>query len=305
MSALLFEGWSGLSRIPAAPPVAGTPLVVAIHGGTYTSLYFDVPGYSLLDRATDNHIPIVALDRPAYGLTPALTEGTATIANQARHLIPTLHQAWRQYGLGTSGIVLIAHSIGAAIAATIASEAEDLPLIGLAISGVGLRTPGTHRSMWEALPDTPMVEMPTPIKDQLMFGPPGSFDGAVMPAASHIANVPVPKAELVDIVSGWSENVHATLGRITVPVHYRQGEIDRLWIVDQDEVTGFAAALTASPHVDAAIMNGTGHCMDFHHVSAAFQLQQLAFALQCGAECLTSPAPQLTGLYGRERRRPR
>lgn len=27
------------------------PLVVAIHGGGYSSAYFDVPGYSLLDRA--------------------------------------------------------------------------------------------------------------------------------------------------------------------------------------------------------------------------------------------------------------
>lgn len=288
MSGLLFDGWSGLSRIPVTPPSPGTPLVVAIHGGTYTSQYFDVPGYSLLDRAADNHIPIVALDRPAYGLTPAMPAGTATIAAQARHLMPALRQAWRQYGLGTSGMVLIAHSIGAAIAATIASAPEDLPLIGLALSGVGLRTPGTHRGMWETLPDTPMVEMPTPIKDQLMFGPPGSFDGAVMPAASHVANVAVPKAELVDIVSGWSDNVAATLGRIAVPVHYRQGEVDRLWIVDQQEVNGFAAALTASPRVDAALMHGTGHCMDFHAIAAAFQLQQLAFALQCGAEAPAS-----------------
>jgi hypothetical protein len=32
------------------------------------------------------------------------------------------------------------------------------------------------------------------------------------------------------------------------------------------------------------MMRGSGHCIDFHHVGRAFQLQQLAFALQCAAE---------------------
>ena len=34
----------------ASSRTAGTPLVIALHGGTYTSEYFDIPGYSLLDR---------------------------------------------------------------------------------------------------------------------------------------------------------------------------------------------------------------------------------------------------------------
>jgi hypothetical protein len=36
--------------------------------------------------------------------------------------------------------------------------------------------------------------------------------------------------------------------------------------------------------VDAAMMRGTGHSMDFHHIGRSLQLQQLAFALQCAAE---------------------
>lgn len=48
------------------------PVLVAIHGGTYTSQYFDVPGYSLIDRAIAAGFQIVALDRPGYGTTDAL-----------------------------------------------------------------------------------------------------------------------------------------------------------------------------------------------------------------------------------------
>ena len=45
----------------------GAPLVIALHGGTYTSEYFDIPGYSLLDRAEAAGVPVIALDRPNYG----------------------------------------------------------------------------------------------------------------------------------------------------------------------------------------------------------------------------------------------
>ncbi|HVR91934.1 MAG TPA: alpha/beta hydrolase [Novosphingobium sp.] len=284
MSGILLAGYSGRSRLPDCRIARALPLVVALHGGTYTSAYFDIPGFSLLDRAEANGIPIIAIDRPGYGLTSPLPPTDATIDGQAAHLIPALEQLWDRFGADSAGIVLIGHSIGGAIAATIASHAGQLPLIGLAISGVGLRTPSAHRPMWEALPDLPQVEMPLAIKDDVMFGPPGSFDATLMPTASHIANASAPKAELVAIVSSWQDTVEATLSRIDVPVHYRQAENDKLWIVDEDQITGFAAALTESPRVDAEMISSTGHCMDFHHISAALQLQQLGFALQCAIE---------------------
>ena len=68
-----------------------------------------------------------------------------------------------------------------------------------------------------------------------------------------------------------------------VPVHYRQAEHDRLWIVDAGEIDAFAARFTAAPRVDAAMVPDTGHCMDFHTIGAALHLQQLGFALQCAA----------------------
>lgn len=275
-----FAGLSGRKRLPdtIAP---GMPLIVAIHGGTYTSAYFDVHGHSLLDRAEALGIPILALDRPGYGESPMLDDGR--MASQARFLTGALKEAWDLYGAGTSGMVIVAHSIGAAISLRIASEPDGLPLLGIAVSGVGLRTPEGHQPMWEALPDLPHVDLPSPMKDEVMFGPPGSY-GPDMPEASHAADAPALRAELVDIVSTWHHDVRDVLGKIRIPVHYRQAEIDHLWIVDQGEVDGFAAALTEAARVDAAMVRGTGHCMDFHRVGPALQLQQLGFALQCAAE---------------------
>jgi pimeloyl-ACP methyl ester carboxylesterase len=164
----------------------------------------------------------------------------------------------------------------------IAHRPGSLPLLGLAISGVGLRTnPGDHER-WQALPDIPLFAMPPEIKDHVMIGPARSYDDD-MPAAGRIANAPAPKAELLAITGAWGQTASDVLGRIAVPVHYRQAEFDRLWIVREDEVRGFAAALSNSPMVDARMVNGTGHCIDHHRFGPALHLQQLGFTLGCAS----------------------
>jgi pimeloyl-ACP methyl ester carboxylesterase len=275
-----FGVFSGRASIPQAT-VGANPLVIAIHGGTYTSAYFDIDGYSLLDRAGRNGIRAIAIDRHGYGKTPFIHD--MSILGQAAALSGALNDLWTQYRGNALGVVLIGHSIGAAIALGVANNPGELPLLGVAVSGIGVRTPSAHSAMWNALPDLPTVEMPAAVKDQLMFGPPGSFDPAVA-AASHAADAPVPKAELVDIVGEWQAQAAAVCSRVRVPVHYRQAEQDQLWIVDKDEVEAFARRFSAAPNVDAAMIRNTGHCMDLHAVGPALQLQQLGFALQCAVE---------------------
>lgn len=270
---------SGRSNGTAA---AGGPLVLAVHGGTYDSAYFNLPGRSLLDRAQSNGIAAIAIDRPGYGRSPMLEPAAMDLFGQAAVLCETLDEVWRRFGADSRGMVLVGHSIGAAIATIVAASKPNWPLLGLAVSGVGLRTnPGDHER-WQALPDVPLVEVPDAVKDHVMFGPEGSFD-ADMPAASHAADAPAPKAELLSITSAWEPAAAEILGKVTVPVHYRQAEHDRLWIVDRGEVERFANALSGSPLVDARLVEGVGHCIDFHRVGPAFQLQQLGFALECAA----------------------
>ncbi len=275
-----FGEFTGRSITPARVE-PGAPLVIAIHGGTYSSRYFDVEGHSLLDRAARNGVPAIAIDRYGYGDTPFTAD--MSILGQAAALSEALGRVWAEHSGVTRGVVLVAHSIGAAIALGVAARPGDWPLLGVAVSGIGVRTPNQHGQMWNSLPDLPTVDMPVPVKDQLMFGPAGSF-GAHMPAASHVANTAVPKAELVDIVGGWQAQAAAVCAAISVPVHYRQAEHDRLWVVDRQEIDAFAARFTRSPRVDAAMVRDTGHCMDFHAIGPALQLQQLGFALQCAAE---------------------
>ena len=174
------------------------------------------------------------------------------------------------------------HSIGGAIATLIAARQPKWPLLGLAISGVGLNTFPGDAEAWAALPDTPTVALPAPLKDMKMFGDPGTFDAGVADA-SRVADAPAPRRELIDIVTVWHERVYEVASRVSVPVHYRQAAQDKLWTVNAAEVAGFGAAFKNSPRVDAVMVPSAGHCIDFHRRGAAFQLEQLAFALGCAA----------------------
>jgi pimeloyl-ACP methyl ester carboxylesterase len=287
-SANLFAELSGrYCPPPAGKQRADSPLVIAIHGGTYTSAYFDIPEHSLLNLAESLGMPILAIDRPGYGTSAPLTGDGSSIQGQARFLTNALKEAWKQYGGSTRGIVLIGHSIGGAIAISIAAQAgDDLPIIGLAISGVGLRVPAHFPGMWASFPDGP-VQFPAQLKDDVMFGPAGSFVES-MPAASHVSDSAAPRQEILDIVTTWIDDVASIVARVKVPVHYRQAEFDKLWIVDENEVKQFGEAFTSSPSVDARLVKGTGHCMDFHHIGTALQVQQLGFALQCAAQATCS-----------------
>lgn len=272
---------SGRYRFPSAgalPP--DYPLIIALHGGTYTSAYFDLPGFSLMDRAVKYGLPIIALDRPGYVDTTPFAPEDATIANNAERLDAAIGELWKRHGGKARGIVVIGHSIGGAITVSIAARNPSWPLLGIAVSGVGLETPRESGAQWAALPKIPMIELPPPMKDMVMFGPDWTV-AAPMPTLGHESDAPVPRQELIDITSTWHSAVRGLAAKVTVPVHYRQAEFDRLWIVSPEQISGFGAAFTSSPRVDAALFNSVGHCIDFHRLGGAFHLEQLAFALRC------------------------
>lgn len=264
----------------ATPTAAEYPLIVAIHGGSYTADYFDIEEGSLMKRASALGLPVFAVQRPGYVDSLPLSQTDGSIHANAEILNDALTQLWERHGGQARGIFLIGHSIGGAIAIRMAALAKSWPLLGLSISGVGLREPDPILAHWQSLPPSDRIEIAPQSKDALMYGPSASFDVHVQRAA-HRADHPMPRQELLDIAFEWSQLLSESAPSIDVPVHYRQPEFDKLWVVNEHEVQSFAQRFVNAPVIDARIMQGAGHCIDFHKLGAAFQLEQLAFALSC------------------------
>jgi pimeloyl-ACP methyl ester carboxylesterase len=258
------------------------PLVVAIHGGTYTGKYFDIRGCSLLDRASTLGIPIAVVDRPKYGASANVALVDDSIESNAKAVNSALSDLWRENNGRSSGIFLVGHSIGGAVSILIAATQREWPLLGIAISGVGIRPPQSVADHWHSLPPLASIDVPADAKDALMYGPDGTFDVSARSNA-HEADAPAPRQELQDIVFRWPSLFPEVAPKVDVPVHYRQPEFENLWVVSEQEVTNFAAQFTHSGKVDARLLRGSGHNIDFHRLGAAFQLEQLSFAIECSA----------------------
>lgn len=266
-----------LTGLWARADLAGErPLILAIHGGTYTAQYFHVPGHSLLERAVDQGFDIIAIDRPGYGGSTALENAPDLIQKNADYLTPRVPALLSAFGRVSAPIFIIGHSIGGAITISMAA-AQPSWLTGIAVSGVGLKTPPESAMAYAQFPDVYFVDLPTPMKDQLMFGPPETLH-AGMPQASHGANTHCPLNELKDITGGWQDRLRALCPKVTVPVQTKQGQHEALWLTEGTLVQDFGACFTAAPRVEVAMVPEAGHCIDYHKAGAAFQDAQLAFA---------------------------
>ncbi|WP_454740299.1 alpha/beta hydrolase [Cupriavidus necator] len=265
---------------PELPAAEDYPMIVAIHGGTYTGDYFHIKGYSLVAHAVALGIPIFTVNRPGYADSVSKEKAECSIMSNAELLNDALSELWETRGGNARGIFLIGHSIGGATAIQMAALRKSWPLLGISISGVGVRDPEPILEQWRSLPPDELIVIPPERKDQLLYGPAGTFnpDGQ---RAAHRADFPMPRQEFLDITFEWPQLLQEAAPGVEVPVHYRQPEFDNLWVVNEAEVQDFASRFVNAPLVDAQIFKGAGHNIDFHRLGGAFQLQQLAFALTC------------------------
>ena len=108
------SGRAAVSYHTPAVEIPGLPLLVALHGGTYTSAYFGVaggPSGSFLDIAGRNGFSVLTIDRPGYGESTLIPDEENTFARQAEILDHVIAQALDLWP--ALGVVLVGHSIGA------------------------------------------------------------------------------------------------------------------------------------------------------------------------------------------------
>jgi pimeloyl-ACP methyl ester carboxylesterase len=273
---------------PAAE-IGGLPLLVALHGGTYTSAYFAVaggPAGSFLDIAARNGFPVLTVDRPGYGASTLLPEEDNTFARQAEILDGVIAAALDRWP--APAVVLVGHSIGGMISLEIAARHPRWPLAGVTTSGNGARIPaGGAAEALGALPLSGVVDLPVADRDGVMFGPAGSFTAAARDAA-HGSYAPTPFVELVRAPVWAAERLAPVAAAVPVPVLTVLAEHDALW----DSSAAARAEYESRFGVPAAapVLPGTGHSIDHHLMGAALDLMQLGFAQECAVR-LAQAAP--------------
>lgn len=267
---------------PAEP--AGKPLIIALHGGTYTWRYFDVAGShhgSFLDVAVANGYQVVAFDRPGYGGSTPLDPDANTFQRHAELLTTAIGMAVQD--LGSEKVFLVGHSIGGMIALMIAASHPDFPLIGVSATGMGaVIPPGGAAEGMGTLPPDQTVDLPYDRRDQMMFGPAETYEADGLEQA-HEAYAPVPVSELVQAPAWPRDHLAVVAPRVQVPVHNALAEFDALWDSRPENVNRFAAMFSAAPFVDASVARATGHSIDHHILGHALHLRQLAFLDECAA----------------------
>jgi pimeloyl-ACP methyl ester carboxylesterase len=256
------------------------PLIVAIHGGGFTHKYFDIPGYSLLERAAARGYGIIGIDRLGHGRSRATGKKAQTFANNRDWLSEAIDRLWPQYQDQCDGVVLIGHSIGAALAVMVAAAAQNWPLAGVAVSGAALAQNPALSSYFERFPADDWIETGAESKDRLMLGKPETFEPGV-PELLHPAYRPVSTRELAEIYTVWLQSAPGLLKTIKVPVQFRLGEQDPLWVVNDEVVQELSGLLSGVAGSSAAIVKDAGHAIDFHKVGPRFHDDQLDFALAC------------------------
>ncbi|KAF7715955.1 Uncharacterized protein PECH_004622 [Penicillium ucsense] len=109
------------------------PLIVLLHGGGATSAYFDNPVISSVGAFANLGYDVLNISRPGYGNAPVPTTSTPL-----QHSIPAFvdlidHVRTKKH---SPGVILVGHSLGGALALSVAYEAQrKMPIWGVSCMG--------------------------------------------------------------------------------------------------------------------------------------------------------------------------
>jgi pimeloyl-ACP methyl ester carboxylesterase len=271
----------------------GMPLLVTLHGGTYTSRYFEVAGGplgSFTDLAARNGFAVLNVNRPGYGGSSALPDADCTFQRQAEALDEAISLRVRE--LAPRSVVLIGHSVGGMVSLEIAARRPTWPLAGVSATGMCSRVvPGDAIDDMAAPEPVGLVDLPIEVREATMFGPPGTYTEAARQAARE-AYAPAPARELTEAPLWAAGRLAGVAALIGVPVQNFLAEHDRFWDTSQEALALFPTLFTGGADVTATLFRGVGHSIDHHVLGPALHFQQLAFS------CAVTVMPRVRAPHG-------
>lgn len=260
---------------------AETPraVVVALHGGATTAAYFDCPGHpelSLARSAPPRGFTVLALDRPGFGSSALYSDEFDSTPRRIDMAFASIDTMLGDRDRG-AGVFLLSHSNGSELALRMAADDRGADLLGIEISGTGLRQQDKAAAV---LAGASRENIPAGLRE-LLWEPTALYPDGVS-GSVRIKGGPVSPGYEAGLVENWRRDLPDLAARVRIPVRYTLGEHERVWSTGPAAMAEIAALFTAAPTVLAYEQADGGHNLSLGHIAPTYHRSVLDFAEQCG-----------------------
>jgi pimeloyl-ACP methyl ester carboxylesterase len=267
--------------VPMSALVAEAPdpkaVIVAIHGGGTTAIYFDCPGhpsYSLLRTGAAAGFTVVALDRPGYGSSAPYPEAMVEGGQRVNLAYGAIERIIGERPRG-AGLFVMGHSGGCELTMRMAADERGDGLLGIELAGTGRHY---HPAAKEILKTATRERRPSGMRD-LLWSPEHMYPPEVLGGATVSPSAPSYEDQMV---SDWARQTFPALApAVRVPVHFSIAEHEKVWQTDDSAVAEITAMFSAAPRCTVHRQPDAGHNISLGHTAADYHAEVLRFVDEC------------------------
>ncbi|HZC52403.1 MAG TPA: alpha/beta hydrolase [Mycobacterium sp.] len=268
-----------MSALVAEAPNAEGPkaVIVAIHGGGTTAMYFDCPGhpsFSLLRTGAAAGYTVVALDRPGYGSSAPYPDSVAQPEQRVNLAYGAVERILGQQPRG-AGLFVMGHSGGCELTMRMAADERGADLLGIELAGTGRHW---HPAARELLKTATRQSRPAGMRE-LLWSPERLYPPEVLSGATVYPGAP-PYEDMM--VSNWArQDFPALAPAVRVPVHFSIAEYERVWQTDDSAVTEVTAMFSGAPRFTVHRQPDAGHNISLGYTAPDYHATVLSFVEEC------------------------
>lgn len=255
-------------------------VILAIHGGGTTAVYFDCPGHpelSLLRLGSALGFTVIALDRPGHGSSAAYPEAVQTPQQRVDLTYGAADRILGQQPRG-AGLFLLGHSGGCELATRMAADNDRGPaLLGLELGGTGRRY---HDVAKEIMKAAAVKERP-PGTRELLWEPTRLYPADILRGVTNSSAAPAYER---DVALNWPHRYFPELAPLVrVPVRFTLGEHERVYRSDERNLTEIAEMFSQAPLFTSNMQRDAGHNLSLGLNAADYHRKVFAFVDECAA----------------------
>jgi pimeloyl-ACP methyl ester carboxylesterase len=267
--------------VPMSAMVAEAPepraVILAIHGGGTSALYFDCPGHpslSLLRTGAAAGFTVVALDRPGYGSSAPYPDAMATPEQRVNLAYGAVDRILGERPRG-AGLFVMGHSGGCELTMRMAADDRGADLLGIELAGTGRHY---HHATREILKEATRERRPVGIYEML-WTPERLYPPEVLNGSTISPSAPSYEDQMV---SDWARQTFPSLApAVRVPVHFSIAEYEKVWQTDDSAMAEITGLFSGTPRFTVNRQPEAGHNISLGYSAADYHRKVFAFVDEC------------------------